>query len=119
MRSAAISVTLLLAALPPTGTAASGVVARPRCSADARTAAVFVIPPAPFKARVVSVKQLALPEGEPAGRGRALERLYEVTFDALVGNAVLPSRHRYSQFAYVSRRRTGAPWCFLKGGSGP
>jgi hypothetical protein len=116
MRSFVVVVAAVLAA---SAAATPSATARPRCSANPKVAAAFIIPPAPFKARLVSVKRLALPPSEPVGRGSAFKRLYEVTFQALVGNAVLPSGHRYSQFAYVSGRTKSAPWCFLKGGSGP
>jgi hypothetical protein len=92
---------------------------RARCSPSPQVAAEFVIPPAPFRARVVSVRRTALPPGEPAGRGPRFKRLYRVTFVAVKGNAVLPAGHRYTQFAYVTRKTGSAPWCFLKGGSGP
>jgi len=92
---------------------------RTRCSNDARDAARFIIPPSPFKARLISVRRWKLPPFEPAGRGPLYKRLYLVTFFALKGNAVLPGGHRYSQFAYVTRQSTTAPWCFVKGGSGP
>ena len=92
---------------------------RARCSLDPRVAAVFVVPPPPFRARIVSVRRWKLPPFEPAGRGPLFKRLYLVTFFVVRGNAVLPRGHRYSQFAYVRRAKLGAPWCFLKGGSGP
>ena len=103
---------LLLSAAPASGS-------RQRCSADPAVAARFIVPPPPFVARVVSVARHALPASEPAGRGPRFKRLYVVTFLALKGNAVLPSGHRYSQFAYVTRSSVTAPWCFAKGGSGP
>jgi|GEM_PF-2284210 hypothetical protein len=92
---------------------------RPRCSAKPAVAAAYVIPPAPFRARLVSVRRTALPPGEPTGGGPALKRLYRVTFAVLHGNAVLPAGHRYVQFSYVARTRTSSPWCFVRGGSGP
>jgi hypothetical protein len=95
------------------------VVVAPRCSVEPQAAAQYVIPRAPFVARVVSVRRSKLPPFEPAGRGPLFKRLYLVTFDALRGNAVLPSGHRYSQFAYLTRTSSSGPWCFLKGGSGP
>ena len=96
-----------------------GLDARSRCSFKPKVAAEYIIPPPPFRARVVSVRRLKLPPGEPVGRGPRFKRLYRVTFDVLHGNAVLPAGHRYSQFAYVTRKHLTAPWCFLKGGSGP
>lgn len=93
-------------------------VVAPRCSTQPQVAAEFIIPPPPFKARVVSVRQIPLPAGEPAAGGPQLKRLYSVTFDVVKGNAVL-EHGRFTQFAYVSRKLTTAPWCFLKGGSGP
>ena len=92
--------------------------AYPRCFKPA-LAAEYIVPPSPFRARVVSVRRLELPPGEPVGRGPSFKRLYVVSFDVIKGNAVLPAGHRYSQFAYVTRKSTAAPWCFLKGGSGP
>lgn len=92
---------------------------RPRCSLNPAAAAEFVIPPAPFAATDIVVEQIALPPGEPAGGGASLKRLYRVRFLAVTGNAVLPTGHTYTQFSYVSRATTSAPWCFLKGGSGP
>jgi hypothetical protein len=95
------------------------VVVAPRCSAQPQAAAEYVIPPPPFVPRVISVQEITLPAGEPLAGGPLLKRLYRVTFDVRTGNAVLPAGHRYSQFAYVSRKKITAPWCFLKGGSGP
>jgi hypothetical protein len=92
---------------------------RARCSTDPQTTARYIIPPPPFVARIIIVKRQTIPAGEPSGGGPNHKRLYSVTFDALKGNAVLPSGHRYTQYAYVVRRTTTAPWCFLKGGSGP
>jgi hypothetical protein len=92
---------------------------RARCSTNPQVAARYIVPPAPFVARIISVKRQPLPVPEPAGGGPNLKRLYQVTFDAVKGNAVLPSGHRYTQFAYVARKTTNARWCFLKGGSGP
>jgi hypothetical protein len=92
---------------------------RARCSALPQVAARYIVPPAPFVARIISVKRQALPAFEPAGSGPNFKRLYRVTFYAVKGNAVLPSGHRYAQFAYVTRKTTNARWCFLKGGSGP
>jgi hypothetical protein len=92
---------------------------RARCSRYPEVAARYIVPPAPFLARIVSVKRQALPASEPAGGGPSFKRLYQVTFDAVEGNAVLPSGHRYTQFAYVARKTTSARWCFLEGGSGP
>jgi hypothetical protein len=94
-------------------------VVAPRCSAQPQVAARYVIPPPPFAARVVSVRQTAVPAGEPTGGGQQLKRLYRVTFDVVKGNAVLESGRRFTQFAYVSRKLAAAPWCYLKGGSGP
>lgn len=74
------------------------------CAATPQRAALHVIPPKPFVARVVSVRRMS-------------KGLYRVTFDAVRGNAVLPSGHRYTQFAHVVRR--GTRWCFVGGGSGP
>jgi len=114
MRTAA-----LLAALALLVAAGAAGAARPRCSADPAVAARFVVPAPPFAARVVSVRRLSIPPGEPKGRGPAYKRLYAVTFLAVKGNAVLPGGHRYTQFAYVARTSTSAVWCFSKGGSGP
>jgi hypothetical protein len=94
------------------------VVVAPRCSAQPQAAAEYVIPPPPFVPRIISVRKIALPAGEPLAGGPLLKRLYRVTFDVRTGNAVLPAGHRYSQFAYISRKKITAPWCFLKGGSG-
>jgi hypothetical protein len=80
-----------------------------RCATTAAGAASYVIPPAPFVARLVSVQRLP--------RASGASRLYRVTFHAVRGNAVLPSGHTYTQFAYVARGAAGR-WCFLKGGSG-
>lgn len=77
-----------------------------RCADSPAAAALYVIPPPPFVARVVSVQRQA-----------ANEQLYRVTFYAVRGNAVLPTGHRYTQFAYVARKT--AHWCFVRGGSGP
>jgi hypothetical protein len=82
-------------------------------------AARYIVPPPPFVARVVSVRRRAIPPFEPAGRGPLYKRLYLVSFRAIKGNAVLPSGHVYTQFAYVVRKTVRSPWCFLKGGSGP
>ena len=95
------------------------VVVAPRCSAQPRAAAEYVIPPPPFVPRVISVRRMALPAGESLAGAPQRKRLYRVTFDVRTGNAVLPAGHRYSQFAYISRTKITAPWCFLKGGSGP
>ena len=92
---------------------------RPRCSADPRVAARYVIPPPPFKVSVVTVDRATMPSSEPKGRGPDFKRLYRVAFNVLRGNPVLEAGHRYTQFAYVSRTSTNAQWCFLKGGSGP
>jgi hypothetical protein len=92
---------------------------RARCSRLPQRAAEFIIPPAPFVARVASVERAPFPPSEPADGGASYKRLYRVTFYAIKGNAVLPTGHRYTQFAYVSRKTTTARWCFLKGGSGP
>jgi hypothetical protein len=92
---------------------------RPRCSAVPVVAARYIVPPPPFAARVVSVRRRAVPAGEPREGGSRFKRLYLVTFAVSRGNAVLPAGHRYSQFAYVMRNSAQAPWCFLKGGSGP
>lgn len=90
-----------------------------RCATSPSVAALFIIPPPPFGARLVSVRHRDLPQSEPVGRGSAYKRLYLVTFYASKGNAVLPTGHNYSQFAYVGRASTKEPWCFVKGGSGP
>jgi hypothetical protein len=90
-----------------------------RCSPNPQVAACYVVPPSPFVARVISVERHPLPAFEPAGGGPSFKRLYQVTFYAVKGNAILPSGHRYTQFAYVARTSTNARWCFLKGGSGP
>jgi hypothetical protein len=95
------------------------VLVAPRCSTEPKAAAEYVIPPPPFVPRLISVRQIALPAGEPTAGGPQYKRLYGVTFQALEGNAVLPSGHRYTQFAYISRKSTSQPWCYLKGGSGP
>ena len=87
------------------------VVFLPRCSWSASVAAQYVIPPPPFAARLISGHRQAL-----AASGK---RLYRVTFFALRGNAVLPSGHRYTQYAYVARSSPGARWCFVSGGSAP
>jgi hypothetical protein len=92
---------------------------RARCSAAPQIAARYVVPPAPFSARIISVKRQALPPSEPTGGGSSFKRLYRVTFYAVKGNAVLPAGHRYTQYAYVARKTASASWCFLKGGSGP
>lgn len=92
---------------------------RVQCSSRPKVAARYIVPPPPFVARIVSVQQQALAPAEPTGGGPSLKRLYRVTFDALRGNAVLPGGHRYAQYAYVARASTAAPWCFVKGGSGP
>lgn len=92
---------------------------RPRCSTDPTVAARFVIPPPPFSVRDVTVTRQAMPPGEPAGGGASFKRLYAVRFFVVKGNAVLPAGHTFTQFAYVARQLTSAPWCFLKGGSGP
>ena len=90
-----------------------------RCDASPAVAARFIVPPLPFGARLISVRRHDLPSFEPVGRGPAYKRLYLVTFYASKGNAVLPTGHSYSQFAYVVRASTREPWCFVKGGSGP
>lgn len=92
---------------------------RTRCSPAPENAASFIVPPAPFVARVVSVRRVQLPSSEPAGGGPGFKRLYRVTFDVIRGNAVLSGGATYTQFAYVTRTATGRPWCFLEGGSGP
>ena len=74
--------------------------ARQRCSTNPTISARFIVPPAPFKAGVTSVRRRALPAGEPSGGGPMLKRLYLVTFHVTRGNAVLPAGH-------------------LRGGSGP
>ncbi|HKB95131.1 MAG TPA: hypothetical protein VKC62_12990 [Gaiellaceae bacterium] len=114
MRIAVLAATLVLLALPVSTSAA-----RARCSTSPTTAARFIVPPPPFVGRVVAVARRPMPPFEPKGRGPAFKRLYLVTFLAVKGNAVLPTGHRYSQFAYVSRPNIKARWCFLKGGSGP
>lgn len=93
--------------------------ARTRCSTSPEIAARYVVPAAPFVARIVAVTRQPLPPSESSGRGPSFKRLYRVTFDAVKGNAVLPSGHRHTQFSYVARKSTDAPWCFLEGGSGP
>jgi hypothetical protein len=113
LAAAACLLVLVVVAAAETGAA------RVRCSANALVAARFVVPPPPFEARGIVVRRRALPPQEPRGRGPLYKRLYLVTFFVVRGNAVLPRGHRYSQFAYVARRRVTAPWCFLKGGSGP
>lgn len=90
-----------------------------RCAADPAVAAMYVIPPAPFAVRDVVVTRTALPPSEPVGKGPSYKRLYTVRFFVLRGNPVLPAGHTFTQFSYVSRASTSAPWCFLKGGSGP
>ena len=90
-----------------------------RCSTLPQRAALYVVPRPPFVAHVLSVRREPLPSFEPRGGGPALKRLYHITFFAVHGNVVLPSGHRYEEFAYVVRRSTTARWCFLKGGSGP
>jgi hypothetical protein len=110
---------VLLAAMLALVLSGAAAGARARCSPDPALAARYIVPPPPFAARVVSVARRAIPSFEPAGRGPRFKRLYVVTFFAVKGNAVLPSGHRYTQFAYVSRKTATAPWCFLKGGSGP
>ncbi len=117
VRSGAWSSVLLVSVLVAAPVA--GPQMRPRCSLDPRVAAQYIIPPSPFKARLVSVRGRQLPPGEPLGGGRQYERLYIVTFFAVRGNAVLPTGHRYEQFSYVRRNTLRARWCFLKGGSGP
>lgn len=92
---------------------------RSRCSTRPQLAARSIVPPPPFVARIVSVARRPLPASEPAGGGPGHKRLYEVTFYAVKGNAVLPTGHRYTQFAYVTRTSASGSWCFLKGGSGP
>jgi hypothetical protein len=112
----AVGVFAAAAAAWPLGPSSAG---RPRCATSPTVAAAYVIPPAPFKARLVSVSRLRLPPAEPTGRGPAFKRLYRVSFQVIRGNAVLPAGHRYAQFAYVTRKSRAARWCFLKGGSGP
>lgn len=90
---------------------------RPRCAPDPVVAAAYVIPPAPFAVRDVTVQPLALPPSEHPVTG--VERLYRVRFFVVRGNPVLAGGHAYAQFAYVARAVPTAPWCFLKGGSGP
>lgn len=92
---------------------------RSRCSTEPQLAVRYIVPPPPFVARIVAVERRPLPASEPVGGGPAYKRLYAVTFYAVKGNAVLPSGHRYTQFAYVTRTSTSGRWCFLKGGSGP
>jgi hypothetical protein len=92
---------------------------RARCSPLPQVAARYIVPPPPFLARIVSVTRQPLPSAEPPGGGPNYKRLHRVTFDAVKGNAVLGSGHRYSQFAYVARTTASASWCFLKDGSGP
>jgi hypothetical protein len=89
-----------------------------RCSVDPRTAAAYVVPPSPFRARIVGVRRRPIPVFEPPGRGPSYKRLYAVKFAVVRGNAVLPAGHRYTRFAYVTRKTTRARWCVLKGGSG-
>ena len=92
---------------------------RSRCSTQPQLAARYIVPPPPFVARIVSVARRPLPAFEPTGGGPGHKRLYAVTFYAVKGNAVLPTGHRYTQFAYVKRTSASGRWCFLKGGSGP
>jgi hypothetical protein len=113
MRIALLAAALVLLAPPASASA------RARCSSSPAVAARFIVPPPPFAGRVVRVVQRPIPPFEPKGRGPAYKRLYLVSFFAVKGNAVLPTGHTYDQFAYVSRTRTSARWCFLKGGSGP
>ena len=91
----------------------------PRCSTLPQRAALYVVPRPPFVARVLTVRRRPIPPFESKDGGPALKRLYSVRFYAVHGNAVLPTGHAYDQFAYVVRRSRAAPWCFLKGGSGP
>jgi hypothetical protein len=90
------------------------------CSPEAEVAAGYIVPPAPFKARVISVRQMPVPATSnlKATFHRPL-RLYRVTFRVLVGNAVLPAGHTYTQFAYVGQPMPSGRWCFVGGGSGP
>jgi hypothetical protein len=104
----------------PTGPPVAPFMNRP-CATDSRVVATAIVPPAPFKARVISVRQMSLPQTSSvrASFHHPL-RLYRVTFRALRGNAVLPSGHTYAQFAYVGQPVPPAGrWCFLSGGSGP
>lgn len=110
----ALAATALVAAQ-----AAPGGAARVRCSPDPKVAARTIVPPPPFVARVLVVERKKLPPFEPAGRGPEYKRLYAVTFHAVRGNAILPTGHDYTQFAYVTRRTLSSRWCFVKGGSGP
>jgi hypothetical protein len=104
---------LPVVATPPT--------TRKECSPDSEIAAGYIVPPAPFKARVVWVRQAPVPV--PSSLGASYEyplRLYRVSFHVMVGNAVLPAGHTYVQFAYVGQPMPPAGrWCFVAGGSGP
>jgi hypothetical protein len=113
MRIALFAAVLVLLAPPASASAHT------RCSSSPAAAARLIVPPPPFVGRVGRIVQRPIPAFEPKGRGPAYKRLYLVSFYAVKGNAVLPTGHTYHQFAYVSRARTSAPWCFLKGGSGP
>jgi hypothetical protein len=93
--------------------------AQPRCSASPEVAAKYVIPPPPFRVRTVTVQRIAMPPGEPKGKGPNFKRLYRVSFYVVEGNPVLPAGHRYTQFSYVGRESIRAAWCWMKGGSGP
>jgi hypothetical protein len=93
--------------------------ARPKCSNDPKVAAEYIIPPSPFKVSGVVAQQTAMPPSQSKGKGTELERLYQVSFEVVHGNPVLPAGHRYTQFAYVERASSSAEWCFFKGGSGP
>jgi hypothetical protein len=90
------------------------------CSSDSDVAAAFIVPPSPFKARIVSIRRMPMPPTSSVVKAAYLRfRLYSVTFRVLVGNAVLPPAHTYTQFAYVGQRVLGGRWCLVGGGSGP
>lgn len=91
------------------------------CAAESDVAAEYVVPPLPFKARMISVRQMPLPATSDVKHAYPHRpvRLYRVVFRALVGNAVLPSGHTYAQFAYVTQLMPAGRWCFVAGGSGP
>lgn len=89
------------------------------CSSDSDVAATFIVPPPPFKARIVSIRRMPMPPTSSVKAAYPYSRLYAVTFRVLVGNAVLPPGHAYTQFAYVGQRFLGGRWCLVAGGSGP
>jgi hypothetical protein len=90
------------------------------CSPDAVVAATYIVPPAPFRAQVISVREMTIPTTSiVAVPHRGPLRLFMVTFVVVVGNPVLPAGHRYTQFAYVDHPTPEGRWCFVAGGSGP